>query len=80
MVRRHTGSETSQLGPLDVPKELGGIDLLVRAVESDDCHAPRHTHYSRRLRQRQIEFRRFASTTVQSGNPEVDVNEIIVRA
>ena len=38
VVRGHGGGEAGLLGVLDVPQELGRVDLLVRTVESDDRH------------------------------------------
>lgn len=39
VVRGHARGEAGLLGLLDIAQKLRGIDLLVRAVESDDGHA-----------------------------------------
>ena len=39
VVRGHSGGESGLLGVLDVPKELGRVDLFVRTVKSDDRHS-----------------------------------------
>ena len=39
VVRGHAGGEAGLLGLLDVPQELGRVDLFVRTVKSDDRHS-----------------------------------------